>query len=96
MIVLDKATNTKLYPVGRFENIQHKVYYFITKAENRREDAYSENDLDTIELLENKLANYRKILESVENGVHTDGLVYMPYLVGQELKELVAEYDALH
>ena len=94
MILTDKATNKKLYPVCKFEENQHRLDWFITLLKNEihedlDEGCFSEAKQERLEYLE-------KLLEEFNAGVYKDGLVYMTYEKGQEVKELINEYKLRH
>lgn len=94
MVLIDKQTGQKLYPVCRWEDNQHKLDYLITTLENEIEEDFMQNRYD--ESKESKLNRIRELLVDFNGGVHKDGLVYMTYKEGQEVKALIAGYDFTH
>lgn len=83
-----KDTNEKLYPVCNWENNQHKIGYWYTKARN---------DYD-MELNDETEARYNDACEMMEAFDHyvINGIVYAPYQMYKRLKEAIICYDVRH
>lgn len=80
----------KCYPVCGFENNQHKIDYYYTKAINKCYDTdYSDEAVREREEIEN-------LYDVFNSGVYKDGLVYVPWKFFQRIKELIVRYDLCH
>lgn len=98
MVLLDKNTGRKLYPICKFEQNQHKLANAIVRAENDHFDAFMDDgtDFSVVKKLDEKLTHLRDMMDLFNNGVHSDGVVYMPYPEADDVKRVLADYDATH
>ena len=80
-----KDTNEKLYPVCNWENNQHKIGYWYTKASND----YNMNPTDETEAVYD---DARAMMEAFDSYV-INGMVYATYSMYKRLKEAIVCYD---
>lgn len=94
MVKYDKTLKCKVYPVCWFEHNQHKLDWHITKLSNDIYDDFMNDRYDAKK--ETRLKHLQDLMILFNSGVCEDGLVYMPWEQGQEVKELLVLYDETH
>lgn len=79
----------KLYPVGKWETNQHKIYNYHDRCMNALDDACQDKNVSSaqIEELERQVERSNELLESFESYV-IDGMVYATYEDYKELKDI--------
>jgi len=84
----------KLYPIGRWENIGHKLDTTICRIENRMYDICMEKGSDWAEH-ERLEARLEALEEAVSNGIHVfqNGMAYGDYNTYKICKDAIIGYD---
>lgn len=75
---LKTKDGTKLYAVGSWEKLQHKVYTAYDKAICDRDDAWNHGTQEEIDRAEERFSQVEQAMDWVDN-VKDDGLVYAPW-----------------
>lgn len=98
MVLIDKQTGQKLYPVCNFKDNQHRLAWAIDVCEHELIEALTDGSgPERFEYLDNKLNELREILELFNGGVREkDGLVYLTYQDGRKAKNVINRYLATH
>ena len=84
--LVDKKTGEKLYPIGSWEENEHKLYNFYNKADT----AYRTHPTD--EGFERK-RKAMELLEKFDNSPRYNGIVYVNYDDYKEMKNVIREYN---
>lgn len=94
MVKYDNILKCKVYPICRFDDNQHRLDWHITKLESDMLEKLMNGQVDESDDV--KLKHLQELMTLFLGGVCSDGLVYMPWKAGQEVKELIAAYNATH
>jgi hypothetical protein len=89
----------KYYPAARWEHAQHKIEYWLVKAENKIDGWYfGEGELSDKEhdFLEKEVEYLKNLLEHRFYPNEKDGIVYLPYSDYKRVRDMIAKYDARH
>ena len=84
----------KLYPVGKIENVQHKLETELVRMRNKIDDiclGLSEGNID-------KLEEWCEELENAQENLHygDDGFYYGEYSVYKVCRQYINSYDIRH